>query len=413
MVPVADRSVGALLIGGGPASAACAEALHEGGFGGGILLVGREFDAPYERPVCSKGFLAGTQDRDAALLHDAAWYAKRSIDLATGVSVMRLDTGARTVTLSTKEVVEYGVALLATGANVRRLRADGAQLEGIHYLRTLATSDSIREDAEQAERVVLVGGSYIACEVAATLTILGKRCTLVMLEDAPLSTTFGPVAGEFFGALLRDHGIELVTADGLERFEGAGERVERVVTASGRTIDADMVVIGAGVMPDVMLARAAKLELGETGGVACSSDLETSARGVFAAGDMCEYDSELHGGPARIEHFEVAAAQGKAAAAAMLGTRRPYTELPYFWTDLADWATAEWVGLAEAPEHEIVRGSVDDGAFSVLHVAGGRVVGAMSVERGDDLAAARRLIVERVDVGDRLAELADGDLEAL
>ncbi len=410
---MADRSVGALLVGGGPAGAACAEALHEGGFGSEILLVGREFDAPYERPVCSKGFLAGAQDRDAALLHDAAWYSKRSIELATGVSVMRLDTAARTATLSTKEVVEYGVALIATGANVRRIRADGAQLEGIHYLRTLGTSDTIRDDAASAERVVLIGGSYVACEVAATLTTLGKRCTLVMLEDAPLSSHFGAAAGAFFGALLRDHGVELVTADGLERFEGSGARVERVVTASGRAIDADMVVMGTGVMPDVMLARAAKLELGESGGVACASDLETSARGVFAAGDMCEYDSVLHGGPARIEHFEVAAGQGKAAAAAMLGTRRPFSEVPYFWTDLADWATAEWVGLTEAPEREIVRGSVEDGAFSVLHVAGGRLVAAMSVGRGEDLAAARRLIADRVDVGARLGELADGDLEAL
>ncbi len=410
---MADRAVGALLIGGGPASAACAEALHEGGFGGDVMLVGREFDAPYDRPVCSKGFLAGTQDRDAALLHDAAWYAKRSIELATGVSVMRLDTGARTATLSTKEVVEYGVALVATGANVRRLRVDGAQLGGIHYLRTLGTADTIRDDAEGAERVVLVGGSYIACEVAATLTALGKRCTMVMLEDAPLADSFGAAAGTFFGGLLRDHGVELVTGDGLERFDGAGERVERVVCASGREIDADLVVMGTGVMPDVMLARAAKLELGASGGVACAADLETSARGVFAAGDMCEYESALHGGPARIEHFEVAVAQGKAAAAAMLGTRRPFTEVPYFWTDLADWATAEWVGTSAAAEHEVVRGSVEDGAFSVLRVAGGRLASALSVGRGEDLAAARRLIAERVEVGGRLGELADGDLEAL
>ena len=277
---------------------------------------------------------------------------------------MRLDTAERTATLSTKEVVEYGVALVATGANVRRLRVDGAQLDGIHYLRALGNADAIRADAEQAEHVVLVGGSYIACEVAATLTSRGQRCTMVMLEDAPLSTHFGATAGAFFGRLLRDHGVELVCGDGLERLEG-DERVERVVTASGRELPADMVVMGTGAMPDVMLARAAKLELGESGGVACSADLETSARGVWAAGDMCEYDSVLHGGPVRIEHFEVARAQGAAAAAAMLGTRRPYAEVPYFWTDLSDWATAEWVGITEAPEQEIVRGGLDDGAFSV------------------------------------------------
>jgi 3-phenylpropionate/trans-cinnamate dioxygenase ferredoxin reductase subunit len=408
---VADRSVGALIVGGGAAAAACAEALHEGGFGGGVLLVGREPDPPYERPPASKGYLAGTQDRDACLFHDAAWYARHSIELAPRTSVMRLDTGARTATLSTKEVVEYGVALVATGTNVRRLRVDGAQLQGVHYLRALGNADAIRADAEEAGRVVLVGGSYIACEVAATLTALGRRCTMVMLEDAPLSSHFGPTAGAFFGALLREHGIELVCGDGLERLEGT-DRVERVVCASGREIGADMVVMGTGALPDVMLARAAGLELGESGGVACSADLETSARGVWAAGDMCEYDSVLHGGPVRIEHFEVALAQGRAAAAAMLGTRRPYSELPYFWTDLSDWCTAEWVGVTEAPEQEIVRGSVEDGAFSVLHLAGGRLVAALSVGRGEDLAHAQRLIASRADLSGRVAELAGGDLEA-
>lgn len=409
---MADRRVGALIVGGGAAGAACAEALHEGGFGDRVLLIGREPDPPYERPPASKGYLAGGQDRDACLIHDAAWYAKRSIELATRTSVMRLDTAARTATLSTKEVVEYGVALIATGANVRRLRVDGVELEGIHYLRTLGNSDAIRAEAEGAEHVVLIGGSYIACEVAATLTSQGRRCTLVMVEDAPLSTHFGSTAGAFFGALLRERGVELVCGDGLERLEGS-RRVERVVTASGREVAADMIVMGTGAMPDVMLARAAKLELGESGGVACSADLETSAPGVWAAGDVCEYDSVLHGGRVRIEHFEVACAQGRAAATAMLGTRRPYEELPYFWTDLSDWATAEWVGITEAPEREIVRGDVDGGAFSIFHLAGGRMVAALSVGRGEDLPHAQRLIAAGSDLGGREAALAGGDLDEL
>ena len=170
---MADRHVDALIVGGGIAGAACAEALHEGGFGGSVLIVGREPDPPYERPPASKGYLAGTMDRNACLLHDDAWYPRHNLELATRTSVMKLDTAARTATFSTKEVVEYGVALLATGANVRRLRVDGAQLGGIHYLRALGNADAIRAEAEDAEHVVLIGGSYIACEVAATLTSLG------------------------------------------------------------------------------------------------------------------------------------------------------------------------------------------------------------------------------------------------
>jgi len=243
---------------------------------------------------------------------------------------------------------------------------------------------------------------------------------MVMLEDAPLSTHFGATAGEFFGALLREHGVELVTGDGLERLEGGSDtsssdtgRVERVVCASGRELAADMVVMGTGAMPDVMLARAAGLELGESGGVACAADLETSVRGIWAAGDMCEYDSVLHGRRVRIEHHEVARAQGAAVAAAMFGARRPYSELPYFWSDLSDWCTAEWVGITETPEREVVRGSVQDGAFSVLQLAGGRLVAALSVGRDEDLAHARRLISARTDLSDHAAELAGGDLDAL
>ena len=410
---MADRAVGALIAGGGAAGAACAGALRTGGFEGEILLVGREPDPPYERPPVSKDYLAGRIGRDACLLHDAAWYAKRGIELATRTSVMKLDTTARTAALSSKEVVEYGVALVATGANVRRLRLDGGQLEGIHYLRALGNADAVRAEADAAERVVLVGGSYIACEVAATLTALGKRCTMVMVESAPLETGFGPTAGRFFADLLTAKGVELVCADGVERLEGDGERVQRVVCSSGRVLDADMVVMGTGAVPDVMLARGAKLELGETGGVRCSAALETSAPGVWAAGDMCEYESELHGRRVRIEHWEVALAQGKHVAAGMLGTRRPFTEVPYFWSDLSDWCTAEYVGPAERWDREIVRGDPADAAFTVFQLHGGRLAGALTVGRSEDLIHARRLLAERVEVGGREAELAEGDLEAL
>jgi len=404
---VAEVHADVLIIGAGAAGSACAEALAEAGFGGSVVLAGRDVDPPYDRPMCSKHYLRGEVAREQTYLD-----VPDDLDLRIRTSVMKLDPEARVAKLSEGGELSFGQAVLATGANVRRLRVDGAELEGIHYLRTLGTADAIRAEVEDAERVVLVGGSYIACEVAATLTALGRRCTLVMLEDAPLAAHFGPTAGEFFAALLREHGIELVCGDGVERLEG-DPRVQRVVCASGRELAADMVVMGTGAMPDVMLARAAGLELGDSGGVACTADLETSARGVWAAGDVCEYESVLHGGRVRIEHHEVARAQGRAAAAAMLGTRRPYAELPYFWTDLSDWCTAEWVGITEAPEQEVVRGSVDDAEFSILHLAGSRLVAALSVGRGEDLAHAQRLIVAATDLSGREAELAGGDLEAL
>jgi 3-phenylpropionate/trans-cinnamate dioxygenase ferredoxin reductase subunit len=289
---------------------------------------------------------------------------------------------------------------------VRRLRVPGAQLEGIHYLRALGNADAIRADVESAERVVLVGGSYIACEVAASLTELGKRCTMVMVEPAPLSTGFGEDVGAFFARVLTDHGVELVTGDPLAGFEG-DTRVQRVLTESGRSLDVDLVVMGTGAVPDVMLARAAGLELGESGGVKCDASLRTSAPGVWAAGDAAEYDSVLHGRRMRIEHWEVARAQGKAVARSIAGAPADFDDVPYFWSDLADWVTVEYVGPAAQWEREVVRGSLDDGEFAVFYLAGGRVAAALSVGRPEDLMQARRLLAERVDVSGREDALGD------
>jgi len=409
---VPDRDVDVLIVGAGAAGAACAEGLaRDRGFGGSILLVGREADPPYERPPASKAYLRGEIDREATYLHPLAWWEARGVELLVRTSVMKLDTGACVAKLSSKEEVGYGAAVLATGANVRRLRVPGAELEGIHYLRALGNADAIRADAAEAERVVLIGGSYVACEVAASLTEMGRHCTMVMVEDAPLCTHFGRAVGDFAATLLRERGVELVTADPLERFSGEG-RVARVVTQSGREVEADLVVMGTGAVPDVMLARSSGLELGETGGVACSARLETSAAGVWAAGDTCEYESVLHAGRRmRIEHWEVARAQGKAAAAAVAGRPADFAEVPYFWSDLADWCTFEYVGAPGEWDAEIVRGSLDDGRFAVFYLAGDCLVAALSAGRPEDLMQARRMLAVGTDLAGRAGALADSSTD--
>jgi 3-phenylpropionate/trans-cinnamate dioxygenase ferredoxin reductase subunit len=412
---VADRHVEHLLIGGGVAAGYCATALREEGAEGAVLLVGRELDPPYDRPPCSKEYLQGRATREETYVHPADWYAENQVELLTRTSVMKLDPAARTAKLASKEEVSFDHALLATGANVRRLNVDGCDLEGIHYLRALGNADAIRSAAEQAEHVVLIGGSYIGCEVAASLTVLGKRCAIVMMEPVVLSRQFGETAGRFFQDRLQEHGIEVFGSDELERFEGDG-RVQRVVTKAGRVLPADLVVVGAGAIPDVMLARAAGLELGESGGVRADRFLRTSAPGVYAAGDMVEYDSVVHGRPLRVEHWDVAVNQGRTAALNMLGREQPHDVVPYFWSDLADWASLEYVGPAlDGWDEEVVRGSLADAEFSIWHVKDGRVAAALAVGRSDDLEHARRLIVSGADVSGRIAELADvnGDLVAL
>src|SRR4051812_33537397 len=231
---MADRTVDFLLIGGGVAAAHCARTLREDGAEGSILLVGREPHPPYDRPPLSKEYLRGEAGEEDGYVQPAEWWEENGVELLTGTSVMKLDPEAHAAKLSSKEEVGFDKALLATGANVRRLRADGADLEGIHYLRAYGNSDAIREEAADAERVVLIGGSYIGCEVAASLTAgLGKQCTIVMQEDEVLERSFGPEVAPFFGDILRSHGIEVHGGQSLERFEGSDGRVTRVVTDGG------------------------------------------------------------------------------------------------------------------------------------------------------------------------------------
>ncbi len=195
---MAARKVDYLLIGGGLASANCARWLREEGAEGSVVVVGREPDPPYNRPNCSKGYLRGTEERSEAFFRPQEWWSEQEMELLTRTSVTALDAGARTAKLSTKEELEFGQALLATGANVRRLNVPGCELEQIHYLRTLGNADAIRTGVADAEHVVLIGGSYIGCEVAASLTMVGKRCTIVMQEELTLERGFGPSARTFF-----------------------------------------------------------------------------------------------------------------------------------------------------------------------------------------------------------------------
>ncbi len=394
-----DRNVDVLLIGGGVASATCAQTLREQGFEGSVTLIARELDAPYDRPPLTKEYLRGEQDRAASHVPQDGWFERDETELLTRTSVGKLDTGSKVATLSTKETVGFGKALIATGSMVRRLQVPGSELDGLHYIRAFGNSDGIRKELDEVERVVCVGGSYIGCEVAASLTALGKSVTIVMQEDEPLERGFGAHAGRFFRGVLGERGVTIVGGDEVDRFEGS-ERIERVVTKGGREIAAQMVVCGVGVTPDVMLAKAAGLDLGESGGIRCDGGLLTSVPEIWAAGDVCEYESVVHDGRrVRVEHADHAWNQGAYAARAMLGAGEPYDVIPYFFSDLADWASLEYVGPARAWDEEVVRGDMESGEFGVWFLEQGRVRGALSVGGGLDLDRARQLLRSGEAVG--------------
>jgi 3-phenylpropionate/trans-cinnamate dioxygenase ferredoxin reductase subunit len=409
---MADREVDFLLVGGGMASAHCAAELRRRGEKGSILLVGREPEPPYERPPLSKEYLRGEGGREDAYVNPSSWYEENSVELLSGRNVMSLDPEARTAKIQGGEEVAFGKALLATGATVNILRVEGAENEGIHYLRAFGNSDAIRADAEAAEHVVLIGGSYIGTEVAASLTAKGVKCTIVMMEEVALSRVFGEEAGRWFQEKLEANGVTVHGGEELEAFEGDG-RVKAIVTKSGLSVECDAVVVGAGVQADTMLAQRAGLEVDN--GIVCDSKLQTSAEGIYAAGDCCSYDSVVHGRRLRVEHWDVAMQQGMHAAGNMLGDDRDYDVVPYFFSDLADWASLEYVGPAYEWDEEVWRGDRAGGEFCVWYLKDGKVAGALSVERSEDLAEARRLLADRVDVSavkDRIAD-PDSDLSSI
>jgi 3-phenylpropionate/trans-cinnamate dioxygenase ferredoxin reductase subunit len=385
---IVSESVDVLIIGGGIAGASAAAELRAVGHTGSTLLVTRELEEPYERPPVTKGLLLGTTRREDTRVHPAEWWSENRIELRTRASVLALDPTQRVATLASKETIQFGKAILATGATVRRLQVDGAQLEGIHYLRAPGNAEALRADIAEAQHVTVIGGSYIGCEVAASLAAMGKRCTVLMQEDTPLERGFGPTVGAWVASQLTDRGVEVIGGITVDSFAG-DTRVSVVLTNAGYRTETDAVVLGIGALPDVTLARKAGLLIGDTGGILCSRELETSAPGIYAAGDACEYESVLHGTKVRIEHHEHAAAQGRTAARNIAGIPSDHTEVPYFWTDLADWATLEYVGVSPVWDEEQIHGSLDSGNFIVRYSLAGRLVGALACGVPDELDIAR------------------------
>jgi 3-phenylpropionate/trans-cinnamate dioxygenase ferredoxin reductase component len=406
---VADRSVEYLLIGGGLASGNCARHLREEGAEGEILIVGRELDPPYNRPPLSKQYMRGEESREDILFRPDAWYSEQRVGLMTRTSVVGLDPAARVATLSSKEEVQFEKALLATGSNVRILHVDGGRLDGIHYLRTMRNADALKAELKTAERVAVIGGSYIGTELAASFTKLGKHCQLIMLESVTHERFYGAEVGRYFQDVLEEHGVRVHGSQELERFEGDGERVGKVITKSGLEIECDFVVIGAGVHPELHVAEQAGIETGT--GVLTDRYLETSVPGIFAAGDIAEYDSVVHRRRMRIEHWDVAFNQGRFAALNMLGRQVEYDVVPYFWSDLADWTGMEYVGPASEWDEVWWRGSRDEGSFTAWYVKDGKVAAALTVGRSDDLSVAAELLKRGTDVRDLRAQIEDTSFE--
>jgi 3-phenylpropionate/trans-cinnamate dioxygenase ferredoxin reductase component len=392
-----------VIVGAGLAGAKAAEALREEGFDGRLILVGDEPERPYERPPLSKEYLRG-ESAEKPYVHPESFYVDSGIELWTSTRVTGIDTGLRELLLEGDRRQGYDRLLVTTGAVPRRLDVPGAELGGIHYLRTLADSERIGEQIERGQRLVVVGSGWIGSEIAASARQKGSDVTVLERAALPLERVLGTEVGRIYLDLHRDHGIEFRPETTVERFEGVGS-VERVRTRDGASIDAEFVVVGVGVAPRTGLVESAELRIDN--GILVDERLETSVPGVFAAGDVANAHHPFYGRPLRVEHWANALNQGPVAARAMLGKRASYDEIPYFFSDQYDMGM-EYGGFATDWDEVVFRGDVAAREFVAFWLKDERLVAGMNVNVWDVNDAIRELIRSRRRLDPR--DLADPDV---
>ena len=344
-----------------------------------VTLISSEAHLPYQRPPLSKGFLRGTEPFEDAFVAPRAEYERLGIDLRLGTTVKTLEPQQKQIRLEGGEVVPYDRVLIATGGRKRKLRFPGGDREGVLDLRTVEDSERIRAEARAGRRAVVIGLGFIGCEVAASLRMLGLEVTGIDPGQAPLARVLGPEVGAVIAALHQSHGVQLVLGEGVDRLEG-GERVERVVTQSGRQFECDFVVAGIGIDPEVELLRAAGARI--SNGVEVDEYCRTSLPDVYAAGDIADHAHPLFG-RIRVEHYNNAEKQGRAAAASLLDRGAPYDYVHSFWSDQFD-QSLEYVGFATEWDSVTVEGSLPDRDFIVRYLRGGKLLAAAAMGRGGD-----------------------------
>jgi 3-phenylpropionate/trans-cinnamate dioxygenase ferredoxin reductase component len=392
-----------VIVGASLAGAKAAQELREREFDGRVVLIGTEGERPYERPPLSKDYLRGESDRDKAHVHAADYYEQHDIELMTGTTVTAIDPDGSQVTLDDGRTLAYDKLLLSTGSEPRPSTAPGAELDGIYYLRTLADCDVLRRKLDDSGRVAVVGAGWIGSEFAASARQLGLEVTVIDPLTLPNERIFGAEIGSFYRDVHVKHGVEMLLDQGLEAFEGDGA-VARVRTTAGKVVECDFAVVGIGTTPRVTLAADAGLEVDN--GIVANERLETSAPGIFVAGDVANAWHPFYEQNLRVEHWANALNQGPAAARAMLGDDVSYDRIPYFFSDQYD-VGMEYSGYATSWDQVVFRGDRDAGEFIAFWLADGRVVGGMNVNVWDVNQHVQELIRSRQAVD--VAALTDPD----
>ena len=377
-----------VIIGGGQSGGWTAKTLRSEGFAGRILLIADEPYIPHERPPLSKEVLLGDQPPESTYLWPAELYDELNIELRLGMQATRISLAEHTIEIDGGETVPYNRLMIATGARVRRLPVIGAELAGVHYLRSIHDTDAIRADLGAGSRVLVVGGGWIGLEVASAAIQLGCQVTVIETLSQLCGRTLTPDIADWILALHRSHGVDVRLETSVERFEGDG-RITRAALSGGTSIETDLAVIGIGVLPNVEIAAEAGLEIDNgivVDGLGCTSDPD-----VFAAGDVTNHPNALLGRRIRLESWENAQNQAIATAKSMLDAGSAYSEIPWFWSDQYD-VNIQRIGMPEGWTETITRGDREAGQVILLYLEDGQIDGAAAINSPRDIRFARRLM---------------------
>jgi 3-phenylpropionate/trans-cinnamate dioxygenase ferredoxin reductase component len=366
-------------VGTGLAGGNAAVTLREEGWRGRVLMLGQEPGIPFGRPPLSKTYLRGEESLRDWIVRPPEWYPANAVEVRTPVTVQGVNTTLKQLTLDGGDTVDYDKLVLCTGGRNRRSRAPGAAMSGVYQLRTIEECDAIRKVARPGARAVIVGMGFIGSEVGASLRQLGLEVTAVLSGRAPLAAVVGDEIGEVMAGIHRGHGVHLVTEDQAARFEGS-DHLERVITAKGVQIDCDLAVLGIGIEPTVEAFVGSQIALDN--GILVDEYCRTSAPDVYAAGDITNHLHPVFG-RVRVEHYNNAEKQGRAAARTVLGELRPYDDIHSFWSDQYE-HKLEYVGNARTWDQIVIRGSLVTPQFLAFYLTKGVMKAALGLNRGGD-----------------------------
>jgi 3-phenylpropionate/trans-cinnamate dioxygenase ferredoxin reductase subunit len=379
---------GIVIVGAGHAGVQAAASLREEGYDGPVVLIGDEKELPYHKPPLSKTFIKDAEAKPQ-LLRGEAFYSGNSIDYRPGARIDSIDARAGRLNVAGGGKLGFDRLVLATGSRPRLLKLDGAGLAGVVSLRSLADARLIRELSAQSEDVVILGGGFIGLEIAATLRAAGRNVTVVEAVDRLLGRAVAPVIAAHVRQRLEAIGVRVLTGTTIARLEGDNARVSAAITSGGERLPAQMVIIGIGVVPNVELAEAAGLAIGN--GIRVDQHMQSSLPEILAIGDAASYRHWFTGGDVRLESVQNATDQARLAARTILGHAEPFTAVPWFWSDIGD-MKLQMVGLTQGGDHHVVLGDLAENKFSIYHYAGSRLLGIESVNRPADHMLGRKML---------------------